>query len=287
MGPDAFRTAGLESALRALGHKVCDLGNVTLDRIETLPHNNPAIRHLDETVGWALALQRVAYDVCCDVDLPIFLGGDHSLSIGTVAGVTRRAAESGQEQFVLWLDAHPDFHSLDSTKSGNLHGTPVAYFTGHEGFEGYYPKLKAVVPPENVCLMGIRSVDEPENQMLANSAMRVHDMRSLDEHGVAAPLRDFLDRVSAASGALHVSLDVDFLEPDIAPAVGTTVPGGATFREAHLIMELLCDSGLVTSLDLVELNPFLDERGRTAKLMVDLCASLFGRRVLDRPTRSF
>lgn len=287
MGPDAFRTAGLETALRSLGHMVRDYGDVTLDIVKTCPHQNPAIRHLEETVGWATALERAAYEVRCTTDLPIFLGGDHSLSIGTVAGVARHAAERGQQQFVLWLDAHPDFHTLDTTKSGNLHGTPVAYFTGREGFEGYYPQLDTVVPEENVCLMGIRSVDDPENRRLAKSAIDVHDMRALDEYGVAAPLRAFLDRVRAVDGALHVSLDVDFLEPDIAPAVGTTVPGGATFREAHLIMEMLCDSALVTSLDLVELNPFLDERGRTAKLMVDLCASLFGRRVLDRPTQSF
>jgi arginase len=287
MGPDAFRTAGLEAAINSLGHKVRDLGNVAFDRVQTKPHQNPAIRNLDKTVGWALALQRAAYDACANSDLPIFLGGDHSLSIGTVAGAAQHAAEAGKELFVLWLDAHPDFHTLDSTNSGNLHGTPVAYFTGREGFAGYYPKLDTIVPPENVCLMGIRSVDEQENRMLANSAIQVHDMRALDEQGISTPLRAFLDKVASAKGALHVSLDVDFLDPGIAPAVGTTVPGGATFREAHLIMELLCDSGLVTSLDLVELNPFLDERGRTAKLMVDLCASLFGRRVLDRPTRSF
>jgi arginase len=136
-------------------------------------------------------------------------------------------------------------------------------------------------------MMGIRSVDDAENRFLANHPIVVHDMRALDEHGVAPLLRDFIGKVAAADGALHVSLDVDFLDPDIAPAVGTTVPGGATFREAHLVMEMLCDSGLVTSLDLVELNPFLDERGRTARLMVDLCASLLGRKVLDRPTRRY
>ena len=189
---------------------------------------------------------------------------------------------------MLWLDAHPDFHSLASTQSGNLHGTPVAYFSGQDGFADAYPELAAAatVPPQNICMMGIRSVDPSEKQALKEKSIDVHDMRSLDERGVAAPLREFLARVEAAGGALHVSLDVDFLEPAIAPAVGTTVPGGATFREAHLIMEMLHDSGLVTSLDLVELNPFLDERGRTANLMVDLCASLFGRTVLDRPTHS-
>ena len=198
---------------------------------------------------------------------------------------SHHAADKRQEQFVLWLDAHPDIHTLTSTDSGNLHGTPVAYFSGMAGFEGVYPPLATPVKPANICMMGIRSVDPAENAVLAEGDYGVHDMRAIDEHGIKAPLEAFLARVTEAEGALHVSLDVDFLEPAIAPAVGTTVPGGATFREAHLVMEMLCDSGLVTSLDLVELNPFLDDRGRTAELMVDLTASLLGRKVLDRPTR--
>lgn len=288
MGPEAFRTAGLAETLRELGHFVEDLGNVDRRPVEDRTSCNPAVHGLNETVGWAMALEDRAYEACQSADVPIFLGGDHSLSIGTVPGVARHAANGNRPQFVLWLDAHPDFHSLASTKSGNLHGTPVAYFTGQDGFADAYPELATVaqVPAENICMMGIRSVDPSEKHALKEKSIDVHDMRSLDERGVAAPLREFLARVEAAGGALHVSLDVDFLEPAIAPAVGTTVPGGATFREAHLIMEMLHDSGLVTSLDLVELNPFLDERGRTANLMVDLCASLFGRTVLDRPTQS-
>jgi len=196
------------------------------------------------------------------------------------------AAALGRPLFVLWLDAHTDFHTPDTTQSGNLHGTPVAYIAGRPGF-GAFPPFPAPVPPENICMLGIRSVDEAEAQALIPEAVEIADMRVLDERGISAPLREFLDRVRAAGGLLHVSLDVDFLDPAIAPAVGTTVPGGATFREAHLVMELLHESRLVTSLDLVELNPFLDERGRTAKLMVDLVASLMGRKVFDRPTRSF
>lgn len=287
MGPDAYRTANIVATLEQLGHSVTDHGNATPRKVETTGHDNEAIHDLDETVGWALELSDIAYGAIRRSEFPIFLGGDHSLSIGSVSGVTKAARQEGRDQFVLWLDAHPDFHTLETTSSGNLHGTPMAYFTGGRGFEGNYPELEAAVPPENVCMMGIRSVDKSENNALAQSAIQVFDMRAIDEHGVAAPLRTFLKKVSAAKGALHVSLDVDFLEPEIAPAVGTTVPGGATFREAHLIMELLCDSGLVTSLDLVELNPFLDDRGRTAKLMVDLCASLMGRKVLDRPTQSY
>ncbi len=287
MGPDAYRTAGLDAVIRGLGHRVEDHGNVAPAPSRVRPHGNRNVQFLEETVAWAVALERAAYHARSKSDTAIFLGGDHSLSIGTVPGVARYAAENGQQQFVLWLDAHPDIHTLESTTSGNLHGTPVAYFTGNNGFGGIYPELKTAIDPKNVCMIGIRSVDEAENEVLANSAISVHDMRSIDEHGIAAPLNAFLDKVRSAKGALHVSLDVDFLEPEIAPAVGTTVPGGATFREAHLVMEMLCDSKLVTSLDLVELNPFLDDRGRTAKLMVDLCASLLGRKVLDRQTRSY
>jgi arginase len=287
MGPDAFRTAGIADTLKELGHRTLDLGNVKPRPICVEHPANTTICDLEETVSWAVALEIAAYDAANSVDIPIFLGGDHSLSIGSVPGVARYSNQQGRPQFVLWLDAHPDIHTLETTRSGHLHGTPVAYFTGRRGFEGVYPEPSTTVPENQICMMGIRSVDSDEKLALSQSNINVLDMRSLDEHGVAEPLRAFLTTVRTNGGALHVSLDVDFLAPEIAPAVGTTVPGGATFREAHLIMELLHDSGLVTSLDLVELNPFLDERGRTARLMVDLCASLFGRTVLDRPTARF
>lgn len=286
MGPAAFRAAGLIEALEELGHEVRDLGNVAPTPIRVSDHPNAAIRKLGETVAWIEALGEAAYQASAD-GMPVFMGGDHSLSAGTVAGVARRALENGRPLFVLWLDAHTDFHTLQTTESGNLHGTPVAYFTGQPGFEGYFPELKARVKPEHVCMMGIRSVDPAERRAIREAGVNVCDMRMIDEEGIAAPLKRFLAEVRAANGLLHVSFDVDFLDPGIAPAVGTTVPGGTTFREAHLVMEILNDSELVTSLDLVELNPFLDERGKTAVLMADLTASLFGKRVMDRPTRSF
>lgn len=286
MGPASLRTAGLARVLGELGWNVQDLGDLEIPAVAPMAHANPALHHLAETRAWIETLEPAAYAAAKAHDLPIFMGGDHSMAAGTVAGVARRAAELGRPLFVLWLDAHPDLHSLDSTTSGNLHGTPVAYFTGQVGFDAY-PVLAQAVAPDRVCMMGIRSVDGAEQARITETGIEVHDMRAIDETGVLAPLRAFLDRVRAANGMLHVSFDVDFLDPSIAPAVGTTVPGGATFREAHLIMEELCDSGLVSSLDLVELNPFLDERGRTASLMCDLTASLMGRRVLDRMTRSF
>lgn len=286
MGPSAFRAAGLVGAITELGHKVTDLGNIVPAAPRPLKHPNQAVKLLPETVAWIEAVSEAAYRES-EEGFPIFLGGDHLVAAGSVIGVARRAAENGRKQFVLWLDAHSDFHTLDTTESGNLHGTPVAYYTGQSGFEGYFPPVVAPVDPKNVCMIGLRSVDPAERKAIREAEVTVYDMRMVDEHGVGTLLKDFLKRVKAENGVLHVSLDVDFLDPSIAPAVGTTVPGGATFREAHLIMELLCDSGLVTSLDLVELNPFLDERGRTATVMVDLAASLFGRRVLDRPTQSY
>lgn len=284
MGPDAFRTAGLMEQLTRLGLTARDLGDVAQAPLKDLPTSGK-LHALADTVAWTEALIPAARSAMAE-GFPIFLGGDHSLSLGTVSGVAEHARAQGRPQFVLWLDAHSDFHTPATSGSGHLHGTPVGYITGLPGFDPF-PALTAPIPQENVCMIGLRSVDQEEKRALAATAISCHDMRAIDEHGIAAPLRTFLARVAAANGMLHVSLDVDFLDPAIAPAVGTTVPGGATFREAHLVMEILHDSALVTSLDLVELNPFLDERGRTASLMVDLTASLMGRRVFDRPTQSF
>ncbi|WP_281982289.1 arginase [Thalassorhabdomicrobium marinisediminis] len=283
MGPDAFRTARLAETLTELGHSVTDTGNLTPEETDIAEH--PHLVALPQTVGWTRRLKTTAQKVAAE-GLPIFLGGDHSLALGTVSGIADHAAEQGRPLFVLWLDAHSDFHTPQSTDSGNLHGTPVGYFTGRAGFDDF-PEVANPVPAENVCMIGLRSVDPAEHEALAQTKMALADMRAIDEGGIRAPLAEFLDKVAAAGGLLHVSLDVDFLDPSIAPAVGTTVPGGATMREGHLVMEMLHDSGLVTSLDLVELNPFMDDRGKTAHLMVDLTASLMGRRVFDRPTRSF
>jgi len=286
MGPAALRTAGIGEVLTSLGWQVNDRGDLVNVPANVAAHPNSVIHNLAETVGWTQILTDAAYQAARNSDFPIFLGGDHSLSAGTVAGVAQYAADLGKPLFVLWLDAHPDLHTPDSTDSGNLHGTPVAYFTGQQGFESF-PPLQAKVDPQNITMMGIRSVDPAESARIDKLGINVFDMRAIDELGVAKPLAEFLARVRSQNGHLHVSFDVDFLDPSIAPAVGTTVPGGATFREAHLIMEMLHDSGLVTSLDLVELNPFLDERGRTAHLLCDLTASLFGRRVLDRKTARY
>ena len=275
---------GIAEAFAGLGHSVTDLGNLAPRAYPQEPVGDK-IHARNEVISWVETLSDAA-EAAMAQGLPVFMGGDHALALGTVRGVANYAKSQGRPLYVLWLDAHSDFHTLDSTETGNLHGTPVAYVTGHAGFDGF-PEVTAPVPADNICMIGLRSVDGAERVALEASRIRRHDMRDIDEHGIARPLQAFLQDVAANNGMLHVSLDVDFLDPAVAPAVGTTVPGGATVREAHLVCEILHDSGLLTSLDLVELNPFLDERGRTASLMVDLCASALGRRVFDRPTRSF
>ena len=285
MGPASLRTAGIHEALADLGYSVNDQGDLASKPVSGLVSPYPHIRNLDQVAGWTRTIKESAYDQMKSGALPLYLGGDHSLSMGTIAGAAAYAKEVDRPQFVLWLDAHADFNTFETTDSGNIHGTPVAFLCGLPGFETLLDgPLETTVDPKNVCMLGIRSVDDGEHDLLLGRSIRVFDMRKIDEQGISGLMGPFLEDVARQNGLLHVSFDVDFLEPDIAPAVGTTVPGGATFREAHLVMEMLHDSGLVSSVDVTELNPFLDERGRTALLMVDLLASLFGRRVMGRQT---
>lgn len=288
MGPASFRTASIVEELQELGLEVSDLGDLTPEDATDATSSHSHLKNLAEVAGWTRSLYQRACELAKTDTVPIYLGGDHSLSLGSVAGSAMAANEAGRPLFVLWLDAHADFNTFVTTESGNLHGTPLAFVCGQPGFESLLGEpLATCIDPRNVCIFGLRSVDKRERDLVVSEGVEVCDMRDIDEHGVTGLLGPFLKRVESANGLLHVSLDVDFIEPEIAPAVGTTVPGGATFREAHLVMEMLHDSGLLSSLDLVELNPFLDDRGRTARLMVDLTASLFGRRVMDRRTWSF
>lgn len=286
MGPAAYRTAGIAAILRELGHKVSDMGDIASPAAAKTPaHANKNLYQPGRVYSWIAAIEKIAYEQM-GKGFPIFMGGDHIMAAGTVAGIARYAAKVKKPLFVLWLDTHSDFHTPDTTESGNLHGTPAGYFSGRAGFAGVFPPLKQCVPPENICMFGLRSVDPAERRALQKTAVTLYDMRAIDEHGVAALLRRFLEKVKKAGGLLHISLDVDFLDPVIAPAVGTPVEGGATYREAHLIMEMLHESGLPASLDLAELNPFLDERGRTAKLMTALAAGLLGQNIIDSPPKA-
>jgi arginase len=285
MGPAAYRVAGLHREIAAEGHGVEDWGDLALPPLTAVTCPNPAVHSLAETLGWCQVLADRVDDALSQGGFPIIMGGDHSLALGSTAAAAAFAQRQGRPLFLLWLDAHSDFHTPLTTTTGNLHGTPLAYINGREGFDAF-PPFPAPVPAHRICMFGIRSVDPAEQAAMQERDIHVNDMRVIDEHGIVAPLRAFLSKCRAEGGMLHVSLDVDFLDPTIAPAVGTTVPGGITHREAHLVMELLHESALVTSLDLVELNPFLDDRGMTARLMVDLVGSLMGKKVFDRPTRS-
>ncbi|QRM53346.1 arginase [Sinorhizobium sp. BG8] len=285
MGPTALRIAGIDTTLAELGHTVTDEGDLRPLPARDLA-NHPGANHLQVVAAFTRALDASVHDAARAGRFPLILGGDHALSMGSVSGMARYAAEVGRPLFVLWLDAHADFNSPATSPSGNMHGMPVAYFCGEAEFSPILDRNRPLVDPKRVYQIGIRSVDAREREEIAEHGVNVFDMRAIDETGMARILHDVIATIKAANGLLHVSLDVDFLDPEIAPGVGTTVPGGATFREAHLIMELLCDSGLVSSLDLVELNPFLDDRGKSARILVELTASLFGRRILDRPTRS-
>jgi arginase len=285
MGPAALRLAGIHKSLSELGYDVTDGGDLRPEPAADLDDQAKA-KHLQIVGAFTRTLEQKTFEAAQAKSLPLLLGGDHSLSMGSVSGMARHAAAVDRPLFVLWLDAHADFNSPATSPSGNIHGMPVAFFCGQAEFAPILPADRPFVDPKRVFQIGIRSVDAHERQLIAEHGVNVFDMRAIDEQGMAAILRHVIEVIEAENGLLHVSLDVDFLDPDIAPGVGTTVPGGATFREAHLIMEMLHDSGLVSSLDLVELNPYLDDRGRSARILVELTASLFGRRVLDRPTRS-
>jgi arginase len=286
MGPAALRTAGLLTVLDSLGFEVRDHGDISISEMAGLADAPPDnARHYREIQRWTRALSARAYELAQSGAMPIFLGGDHTLSMGSVNGVARHWHESGRELFVLWLDAHADYNTPATTLSGNMHGMSAAFLCGEPGLDlllGEEPR--SPVDSDRLELFGTRSIDKLENDLLRNRGISVADMRQIDEFGVGVLIRRVIDKVQARQGVLHVSFDVDFLDPSVAPGVGTTVPGGATYREAHLVMEMLHDSGLVQSVDIVELNPFLDERGRTARTAVELIGSLFGQQITDRPT---
>ncbi|OIQ70103.1 arginase [mine drainage metagenome] len=286
MGPAALRTAGLLTLLEGLGFAVKDHGELSVAGVADLDDDPPDnARYYREIQRWTRTLSGRAYELARPGVIPIFLGGDHSLSMASVNGVARRCRETGHELFVLWLDAHADYNTPATTITGNMHGMSAAFLCGEPGLDGLLGnEPRASIDSSQLELFGTRSIDKLENDLLRHRRISVADMRQIDEFGVGVLIRRVIDKVKARGGLLHVSFDVDFLDPGVAPGVGTTVPGGATYREAHLVMEMLHDSGLVRSVDIVELNPFLDERGRTARTVVELIGSLFGQQITDRPT---
>ena len=276
LAPAFLRAAGLINSLEDLGHHVTDEGDITvnLSNPQTL-ENYPLIKNPGVCAHWYAAMIE-RWRLIDIEETPIFLGGDHFMSAASIPAMVERAERNNAPLFVLWLDAHPDFHTLETTQSGNLHGTSLAYAAGQDGFESLLPMPHAIAPA-NVMMLGLRSIDRSESLRLREIGLQIHDMRSIDEQGIVGVLDEFLDRVMRDNGHLHISFDLDFLDPVVAPAVGTPVRGGVSLREAHLVMEQVHDSGLLTSLDLVELNPLFDHCGTSTQLMIDLTASLFGR----------
>ena len=281
MGPEALRLAGLREALAARGVDVADRGNLAGPNNPWLPPQD-GYRHLDEVVAWNRATMDAVYAELQQGRLPIMLGGDHCLGIGSITAVARHCRETGKNLRVLWLDAHADFNTHEVTPSGNIHGMPVACLCGIG--PDALTKLGGNAPaisPSQMRQIGIRSVDEGEKRLVKEHRLDVYDMRYIDEVGMKRAMEQALHGVDADTH-VHVSFDVDFLDPSIAPGVGTTVPGGPGYREAQLVMEMIADSGRMGSLDIVELNPALDHRNGTAKLAVDLVESLFGKSTLMR-----
>ncbi|HUN93497.1 MAG TPA: arginase [Burkholderiaceae bacterium] len=284
MGPEALRVASIGPLLEALGLDVVDRGNLSGPTNPWLPAVD-GYRHLPQVAEWALAVHDAVLAELRLGRLPLLLGGDHCLGIGSIAAVARHCRDAGRKLRVLWLDAHADFNTSQLTPSGNIHGMPVAILCGH----GPRPlvELGGTVPalhPSWVRQIGIRSVDPGEKHFVHEVDLEVFDMRFIDEMGMRHAMELALATMDHGTH-LHVSFDVDFLDPDVAPGVGTTVRGGPTYREAQLCMEMIADTGLLGSLDVVELNPALDLRNRTAEVAVDLVQSLFGKSTLLRKRR--
>lgn len=289
MGWKAMRLAGLHRGLAAIGHRVRDRGMIAeagpAAPVAMAPALAARCRHLGEIGAWVRTIHDRALALAREGGVPIFIGGDHSISMGTVSAMARARAEEGRRLAVLWLDAHADYNTPETSPSGNLHGMALALLTGEPGLAPLLDRPFPAVAQRLTHVFGARSIDPEERLRLRADGIDVVDMRQIDERGVSTLMAERIALWQAEGVDLHVSLDVDFLDPSVAPGTGTVVPGGATYREAHLVMEMLHDSGLVRSLDVVELNPFLDERGRSALVMTELVASLFGRTVFDRPRR--
>lgn len=282
MGPEAMRVAGIVEALRRRGVAVRDRGNLTGPPNPWLPPVD-GHRHLDEVVAWNTAVHEAMHAALNEAAVPIMLGGDHGLSIGSVSAAARHCRETGRQLRVVWLDAHADFNTADLTPSGNIHGMPVSTLCGLG-----HPRLAAIggrtpaIEPSWVRQIGIRSIDEGERALVHDQELPVFDMRSIDESGMRAIMEAALAGVDENTH-LHVSFDVDFLDPEIAPGVGTTVRGGPTYREAQLCMEMIADTGRLASVDVTELNPAFDDHNTTAEIAVELVESLFGKSTLVRP----
>jgi arginase len=281
MGPSAVRVAGLEARLEAIGHVVEDSGNVAVAIPEQKKEGAAHAKYLKEITATCTKSAELVLKTLEANKVPIILGGDHSVAAGTVAGIAEFYRRKDQSIGLIWIDAHSDINTPETSPSGNVHGMPLAAIMGMgptelSGIFGFSPKVK----PENCVLVGIRDVDSYEKENIRKSGVEVFTMRDIDERGMRTVMEEALRMAGRGTAGYHVSLDMDWIDPEDAPGVGTPVPGGATYREAHLAMEIIADHGLLLSFEIVEVNPVIDEHNRTADLAVELALSAFGKKIL-------
>ncbi len=281
MGPSALRLAGLDDRVASLGYKVRDLGNVEVEQPEATPIGPSRARYLPQIANTCTRLAGMVDSAMASGDMPLVLGGDHSVAIGTVAGVAEHFRKADGKIGLIWVDAHADMNTPDSSPSGNVHGMPLACCIGIGPEElthiyDFAPKVQ----PSNVVLVGIRDVDAMERDYVKATGVRAFTMRDIDEFGMRGVMQKAIEIASAGTAGIHLSFDMDSVDPREAPGVGTPVRGGLTYREAHLAMELVCDSGTMVSMEIVEVNPVIDEVNRTAILGVELVMSALGKRIL-------
>ena len=281
MGPSAIRIAGVGERLAELGHKVIDEGDVVIKNMEELKVGDTRARYLPEIGRASAVIARKVERIMAAGHFPLVLGGDHSIAIGTVSGIAAFARSQTKKIGLLWVDAHGDINTPDTSPSGNIHGMPLAVILGYGAQEltsvaGSFPK----VDPSNVALVGIRSLDAGEKKRLKETGVQVHTMSDIDRHGVHRVMKKALAAVTNDTDFVHVSVDLDAVDPAVAPGVGTPVKGGLDYREAHLIMEVIADAGVMTSLEMVEVNPILDTGNASAEFAVELVQSAFGKKIL-------
>jgi arginase len=280
MGPSALRIAGLGLRLQELGYEVDDEGNVDVPELETKTPGNPKAKYLTEISAACRKLYKIARVSVKDGYTPLVLGGDHSLAVGSIAAVADEMAKQGRQLGVLWIDAHGDMNTPDTTETGNVHGMPLASVIGLGADELVRIGDRVpIVPADHVALIGVRSLDMAERRQVRASGLRVYTMRQIDEQGIASVMKDILTKFTDVTD-LHVSFDMDSLDPTLAPGIGTPAFGGLRYREAHLALEMIADTGLLRSMDLVEVNPILDVRNQTAQMAVEFICSAFGQRIL-------
>lgn len=281
MGPSAIRVANLGNRLRDLGYEVEDLGNVGVVQPESIPLQDDRMRYLPEISETCQGVVNVVHRILENGRMPLVLGGDHAISMGSVAGASSYFHERGQKLGLIWIDAHADMNTPESTPSGNIHGMPLATNIGMGAealthLDGFAPKIH----PKNVALVGIRSVDAQERINVRKSGIASFTMRDIDERGMRSVMDEAIRVASNGTAGIHVSLDLDAVDPSEAPGVGTPVKGGLSYREAHLALEMISDSRKLVSIDCVEVNPVLDEANRTAMLAVEFLCSALGKRIL-------